>query len=266
MQRLIATWNVNSIRAHLQVVCDWLRERTPDVVLLQELKCTGDEFPRLEVEAMGYHLAIVGQRGFNGVAILSRGPIEVLYEALPGDPDDRQARYVEGRTLGLRVASIYAPNGNPVGSDRFAYKLAWLERLREHAARLLEGDEYVVLGGDYNVIPEEIDVHDPEAWADDALFRPESRAAFRAILHLGWYDAFRARHEGERAYTFYDYQGRAFQLGHGIRIDHLLCSPLAIDRLEDAWLDLEPRGRRHTSDHAPLLARIDVPEGWPWEP
>jgi len=266
VRRVVASWNVNSVKAHLEVVRDWLARVRPDVLLLQELKCPEEAFPHEAFAELGYHAAVRGQRGFNGVAILAVEPVEVLYRDLPGDATDRQARYIEGRTCGLRVASVYAPNGNPPESDRFAYKLAWLARMRAHATALLEGDEPLVLGGDWNVIPEEVDCHDPEAWAEDALFRPESRAAFRALLHLGLYDAFRVRHPEDRAYTFWDYQGRAFQLDHGIRIDHLLLGPLAVDRLEEAWIDREPRGRRNTSDHTPVLARLDVPGRWEWEP
>ncbi len=266
MQRVVASWNVNSIKAHLEVVRRWLAAVRPDVVLLQEIKCTEEAFPHEPLRELGYHAAVRGQPGFHGVAILSVEPIQVLASTLPGDSEDSQARYIEGRTCGLRLASVYAPNGNPVGSDRFAYKLRWLERMRRHAAELLMADELLVLGGDWNVIPEELDCHDPEAWAEDALFRPESRAAFRALLHLGLYDAFRTCHPQARAYTFWDYQGRAFQLDHGIRIDHLLCGPLAIDRLVEVWIDREPRGWRHTSDHTPILARFEVPADWAWEP
>ncbi len=255
MSITVATWNVNSIKARLAPLLEWLRAARPDIVLLQELKCTTEAFPRAQVEDLGYHALVCGQKGWNGVAILSRFAIDPIVDRLPGDEQDAQARYVEGFTGGLRVAALYAPNGNPVGSDKFAYKLRWLERLRRHAAELLEGDDAVVLGGDYNVIPEPIDCYDPEAWRDDALFHPESRRAFRALVYLGLYDAFRALHPDEpKAYTFWDYQGRAFQLDHGIRIDHLLLSPQALDRLERVAIDRAPRARAHASDHTPLVA------------
>jgi exodeoxyribonuclease-3 len=253
----IASFNVNSINARLPNLLAWLQAAEPDIVCLQEIKCTEEAFPREPIEELGYNLAILGQKTYNGVAILSRFPIEDPLRGLPGDPEDGQARYLEAFTGGLRVASIYAPNGNPVGTEKFAYKLAWLERLRAHGEALLELDEPVVLAGDFNVIPEPIDCHDPAAWAEDALFRPESRRAFRALLHQGWTDAYRALHPDERGvYTFWDYQGGAFQLDHGIRIDHILLSPPAADRLEEARIDKEPRGRPKASDHTPILCRL----------
>ncbi|MCX7629745.1 MAG: exodeoxyribonuclease III [Geminicoccaceae bacterium] len=253
----VATFNVNSIKARLPNLLDWLAAARPDVVCLQELKCTEEAFPREPIEDLGYNIAVFGQRGWNGVAILSRSRIEDVLRGLPGDPEDEQARYIEAFTAGIRVASVYVPNGNPVGSEKFAYKLAWLDRLRGRARELAEFEEAVVLAGDFNVIPEPIDCHDPAAWAEDALFRPESRRALRAILHEGWIDAYRALHPEERnAYTFWDYQGGAFQLDHGIRIDHLLLSPEAADRLEEARIDKEPRRRPKASDHTPVIVRL----------
>jgi exodeoxyribonuclease III len=257
MPTTIATWNVNSVNARLPNVLEWLRAAQPDVVLLQETKCLDAAFPREAIEDLAYNVATHGQKSYNGVAILSRRPIEDVVPGLPGDPADEQARYLEATVGGLRVASIYLPNGNPVGTDRFAYKLAWMERLRARAEALLELDEPMVLGGDYNVIPEPIDCHDPEAWADDALFQPESRRAFRALLHLGLTDAFRALHpDAARAYSFWDYQKGAFQLDHGIRIDHLLLSPLAADRLAGCTIDKEPRRRPKASDHTPVVVEL----------
>ncbi len=253
----IATFNVNSINARLPNLLAWLEAVRPEIACLQEIKCLDAAFPREPLEDLGYNVAVFGQKSYNGVAILARFRLEEVSRGLPGDPADDQARYLEAVAGGIRVASIYAPNGNPVGSDKFAYKLAWLERLRTHAATLLELDEPVVLAGDFNVIPEPIDCHDPAAWAEDALFRPESRRAFRALLHQGWTDAFRALHPDERgAYTFWDYQGGAFQLDHGIRIDHLLLSPHAADRLQRAWIDKEPRRRPKASDHTPVLCTL----------
>jgi exodeoxyribonuclease III len=257
MPTTIATWNVNSVNARLPNVLEWLRAAQPDVVLLQETKCLDAAFPREAIEDLAYNVATHGQKSYNGVAILSRRPIEDVVPGLPGDPADEQARYLEATVGGLRVASIYLPNGNPVGTDRFAYKLAWMERLRARAEALLELDEPMVLGGDYNVIPEPIDCHDPKAWADDALFQPESRRAFRALLHLGLTDAFRALHpDAARAYSFWDYQKGAFQLDHGIRIDHLLLSPLAADRLASCTIDKEPRRKPKASDHTPVVVEL----------
>ena len=254
----IATWNVNSVNARLPNVLDWLRAAKPDIVLLQEIKCQDAAFPAEAVGDLGYNVATHGQKSYNGVAVLSLRPIEDVVRGLPGDPDDDQARYLEATVAGLRVASIYLPNGNPVGTDKFTYKLAWMQRLRAHAKSLLEReDETVVLGGDYNVIPEPIDCHDPKAWQDDALFQPESRRAFRALLHLGLTEAFRALHPDLRgAYTFWDYQRGAFQLDHGIRIDHLLLSPLAADRLVDCVIDKEPRRQPKASDHTPVVVEL----------
>ena len=254
----IATWNVNSVNARLPNVVEWLESARPDIVLLQEIKCQDAAFPTEAVGDLGYNVATHGQKSYNGVAVLSLRPIEDVVRGLPGDPDDDQARYLEATVAGLRVASIYLPNGNPVGTDKFTYKLAWMQRLRAHAKSLLEReDETVVLGGDYNVIPEPIDCHDPKAWQDDALFQPESRRAFRALLHLGLTEAFRALHPGQRgAYTFWDYQRGAFQLDHGIRIDHLLLSPLAADRLVDCVIDKEPRRQPKASDHTPVVVEL----------
>ncbi|MEK0085540.1 exodeoxyribonuclease III [Benzoatithermus flavus] len=254
----IATWNVNSINARLSNVLEWLGAAKPDVVLLQEIKCQDAAFPREAIEDLGYQVATYGQKSYNGVAILSRWPILDVVRGLPGEPGDEQARYLEATVDGMRVASIYLPNGNPVGTEKFAYKLAWMERLRARAADLLESGAPLVLGGDYNVIPEPIDCHDPKAWEGDALFRPESRRAFRALLHLGLVDAFRALHpHEEHAYSFWDYQKGAFQLDHGIRIDHLLLSPAAADRLVACAIDKEPRRRPKASDHTPVVATLE---------
>ncbi|HLS69171.1 MAG TPA: exodeoxyribonuclease III [Kiloniellales bacterium] len=253
----IASWNVNSIKVRLPNLLRWLSEFLPDIVMLQETKCLEEAFPRMELEAAGYHCTVVGQKAYNGVALLSRQPLEDVETFLPGDDQDTQARYVEASTSGLRVASIYLPNGNPVPGEKFDYKLAWMERMEARARELLESEQTVVLGGDWNVIPEPVDCHDPEAWEGDALFRPESRAAFRRILYLGYTDAFRALHpEATHAYTFWDYQAGAWQRDNGIRIDHLLLSPQAADRLEEAGIDREPRGRERASDHTPVWCRL----------
>jgi exodeoxyribonuclease-3 len=263
----LATWNVNSIKAHIVNVTGWLKSAKPDVVLLQEIKTTDDGFPRLEIEDLGYNVATVGQKTYNGVAILSKHPQTVELTALPGDPADDQARYIEGlvevpradrkRTI-LRVASIYLPNGNPAGTDKFAYKLAWMERLRAHAAALLKLEEVLVLGGDYNVAPTDEDVYDPEGWRDDALCRPESRRAFRALTNLGFTDALRVLHSQPHLYTFWDYQGGRWQRDEGLRIDHLLLSPQAADRLADSGVDRDPRGKDKPSDHTPVWCELDL--------
>jgi exodeoxyribonuclease-3 len=258
MPLTVASFNVNSINARLDNLLAWLRRATPDIVALQELKAVEEQVPLMQLRALGYEAAVLGQKSYNGVALLAKRPIEDVRRGLPGDDADPQARYLEATIAGIRVAAIYLPNGNPPDTDKFAYKLAWLERLRRHAAMLLEGDLPVVLAGDFNVIPEPIDCHDPKAWEGDALFRPESRRAFRALVHLGFYDAFRALHPNERnAYTFWDYQGGAFQTDAGIRIDHLLLSAPALDRLSRVWIDKEPRGRPKASDHTPILAELE---------
>ncbi len=252
----IATWNVNSIKARLPNVLDWLKSAEPDVVLLQEIKTVDDGFPRLEIEALGYECAVHGQKSYNGVAILSKRGLEEVSARLPGDDGDEQARYLEATVAGMRVATIYLPNGNPADSEKYPYKLAWMARLRERAAALLAGEMPVVLGGDYNVIPTDEDVHDAAAWAGDALIKPQTRAAFREILWLGYTDAFRAKDPTPHKYSFWDYQGGAWQKDHGIRIDHLLLSPQAADRLEAAGIDTGPRGKQKASDHTPVWCTL----------
>ena len=256
----IATWNVNSVKARLPNVLDWLKQETPDIALLQEIKCVAENFPAMEFEDMGYNVAVSGQKSYNGVAILSKSPLEVAEERLPGDEADEQARYLEVTTETaaghLRVATIYLPNGNPANTDKFDYKLAWMERLIDHARGLLALEEPVVLGGDYNVIPQAEDCYDPEGWEGDALFRPESRGAFRRLLALGYTEAFRTLNSQPGAYTFWDYQGGAWQKGFGIRIDHLLLSPQAADLLVDCRIDERPRGKPKASDHTPIWCRL----------
>ncbi|WP_046023115.1 exodeoxyribonuclease III [Magnetospira sp. QH-2] len=251
----IATWNVNSVKARLPHLLKWLEEASPDVVLLQEIKCVDEGFPTLEVGGLGYQIATSGQKTYNGVAILSKTPIEVLQTALPGDADDPQARYLEARTAGIRVASIYLPNGNG-GDEKYAYKLAWMERLCAHARGLLATEEAVILGGDYNVAPEDEDCHDPQGWADDALCRPASRAAFRKLLWLGYTDAYKTLNPEPGRYSWWDYRGGGWQKDLGVRIDHLLLSPQAADRLDAADIDRIPRGWEKPSDHTPVWCRI----------
>jgi len=260
----IATWNVNSVKARLPNVLEWLGHAAPDVVLLQETKCVAEAFPALEIEDAGYNIAVVGQKSYNGVAILSKYPLDDVVERLPGDEADEQARYVEAWVdagdAGLRVASIYLPNGNPVGSEKYPYKLAWMERLCAHAREMLATEDAFVLGGDYNVAPADGDVYDPANWADDALCRPETRARYRALLNLGLTEAFRALHRETGRYSFWDYQRRAFEADRGLRIDHLLLSPQAADRLTACDIDMVPRGKTKASDHTPVWCELgDTP-------
>jgi exodeoxyribonuclease-3 len=254
----IATWNVNSIKARLPNVLAWLEGFGPDVVLLQEIKTVAEGFPRLEIEALGYNTAVVGQKSYNGVAILSKSPLEDVVERLPGDEEDEQARYVEATTFGLRVASIYLPNGNPISTEKFPYKLAWMARLKARAQALMALEEPTVLGGDYNVIQTDDDVYDPLAFAGDALFQLETRQAFWSILNLGYTEAYRALHTEPHRYSFWDYQAGAWQKDNGLRIDHLLLSPQAADLLEDCDIDSKPRGKPKASDHTPVWCRLRV--------
>ena len=255
----IATWNVNSVRQRLDHLLGYLKRVEPDVLCLQEIKCTDDLFPRVEVEALGYHCAVHGQKGFNGVAILSRQPAEVT-RGLPGDEADLQARYIEALvpdgSRRLRVASIYLPNGNPVGSDKYPYKLGFMDRLIAHAGRLLVEEEPLVLAGDYNVIPEAQDVADPQNWTADALFLPDTRQRFRALLNLGLTEAMRATTDAAGVYSFWDYQAGAWQKNRGIRIDHLLLSAQAADRLTDCVIDRDLRGLEKPSDHVPVRVEL----------
>ncbi len=254
----IATWNVNSIKARMTHVLKWLGDAAPDVVLLQETKSTDDTFPGLEIGDLGYNWAIAGQKTYNGVAVLSKRPIDVIETALPGDPSDVQARYLEAYTGDVRVASIYLPNGNPVDGDKFAYKLAWMARLHEHVKSLLATEDPFVLGGDYNVAPDDGDVYAPERWRDDALCRPETRAAYRKIVHLGLTDSLRAISPETGRYTWWDYRGGSWDGDRGLRIDHLLLSPQAADRLENAGIDREPRGWEKASDHTPVWCELNA--------
>lgn len=255
----VATWNVNSIKARLPLVLSWLAEAKPDVAALQEIKTLGEAFPRDAVAELGYHVALVGQKTYNGVALLSRRPLEDVVEGLPGAEDDPQARYVEAWTGGLRVASIYLPNGNPVDSEKYPYKLSWIDRLIAHVRGRLALEEPVVLAGDYNVAPTDDDVYDPVGWRDDALCRPETRLRFRALVNLGLTDAFRALDRTPGRYSFWDYQAGRWNRDEGLRIDHLLLSPQAADRLEAAGIDRKPRAQPKASDHTPVWCRLRAP-------
>lgn len=256
----ISTWNVNSLKARLPVVLEYLRQASPDVMLFQETKCTDESFPGLEIEELGYNVARHGQKSYNGVAILSKRPIEDVRCGLPGGDGDDHARYIEAvihsDTGPVRVASIYAPNGNPADTPKFDYKLHWLQRLHAHAQNLLAYEESLVLGGDLNVILTDDDVYDPSAWEGDALFRPESIRALRAILNLGITDAYRACHADAHRYTFWDYQAGAWTRNNGIRIDYLMLSPQATDRLAGCQIDKHVRGWERPSDHVPVSVTL----------
>jgi exodeoxyribonuclease-3 len=258
----VASWNVNSIRQRLPHLLDWLKESAADVVCLQEIKCLDEAFPRLEIEALGYNVAVHGQKGFNGVAVLSKLPIDEVHPRLPGDDEDSHSRYLEvvvSTEEGVvRVASIYLPNGNPITTDKFSYKLAWMDRLIGHAKTLLALEEPVVLAGDYNVIPAPADAKNPSAWVNDALFQLETRSKFRELLHLGLTDAFRACEDRGGHFTFWDYQAGSWQKDDGIRIDHLLLSPQAAARLQRVAIDKHVRAREKPSDHVPIRCDLDV--------
>jgi exodeoxyribonuclease-3 len=250
---LIATFNINGTNARLPRLLEWLESARPDIACLQEIKTVSENFPVDVLKEAGYHCLVHGQKGFNGVAILSREPASEVQRGLPGDDADEQARYLEADVMGVRVASLYLPNGNPAPGPKYDYKLAWMERLRGHAAGLLGIGLPVVLAGDYNVIPNDDDIWDASAMADDALKLPQSRAAFRRLLWQGWTDAVRSVHPNGGVWSFWDYQGGAWLRDHGFRIDHLLLSPLAADRLVDAGVMKDVRGAEKASDHAPAF-------------
>lgn len=258
----IASFNINGIKARLPQLIDWLAGTKPDVALLQELKSADDAFPRAEIEELGYNIETHGQKGFNGVAILSKRPIEDVTRGLPGGEGDDQARWIEGTVSGeggaVRVCCLYAPNGNPAPGPKFDYKLAWMARLEARARALLEAEEIAVLAGDYNVIPEPRDAENPANWAEDALFLPASRAALRRILWLGFADAIRETTQADHVYTFWDYQRAAWERNDGIRIDHVLLTPQAADRLRAAGIDTDMRGREKPSDHVPVWVELDL--------
>ncbi|HWE46843.1 MAG TPA: exodeoxyribonuclease III [Caulobacteraceae bacterium] len=257
----IATWNVNSVNARLETVLGFFREAAPDVACLQEIKCIDEKFPREPFESLGYNVETHGQKTYNGVALLSKFPLSDLRRGLPGDDTDEQARYLEAVVEApkpVRVASIYLPNGNPVGTEKFDYKLRWMGRLRAHAVTLLGYEEPLVLAGDYNVIPEPEDCDNPASWMGDALFQPESRAAWRALMNLGFTDAHAAAGESAGTYTFWDYQAGAWQRNHGIRIDHAFLSPQAADRLASIETHRDMRAREKPSDHVPVVVELNL--------
>lgn len=257
----IATFNINGIKARIDALTFWLKESAPDVALLQEIKSVDEAFPREHFEDLGYVVETHGQKGFNGVAIMSKLPLEDVTCGLQGDESDEQARWIEATVMGdrtVRVCSLYLPNGNPVPGEKYDYKLAWMKRLKARAEALLAAEEPAVMCGDYNIIPQDEDAARPEAWREDALALPESRAAFRSILNLGFTEAFRACHAGPGHYSYWDYQRNAFDRNDGIRIDHHLLTPQAADLLEEAWIEGDVRGREKPSDHTPVWIELNA--------
>ena len=257
----IATFNINGIKARAEALPRWLDDAQPDIVLLQEIKSVDESFPRTLFEERGYNVETHGQKSFNGVAILSKLPLEDVSRGLPGDDADEQARWIEATVVGkqaLRVCGLYLPNGNPMPGPKYDYKLAWMERLLTRARDLLASEELALMAGDYNIIPQAEDAKRPDAWREDALFRPESRAAFRKILNLGFTEAFRARTQGAGHYSFWDYQAGAWNRNDGIRIDHFLLTPQAADLMRDCQIDSAVRGHEKPSDHVPVWVDLDL--------
>lgn len=256
----IATWNVNSIKARLPMVLDVLKDIDCDVVCLQEIKCETDAFPYLEIEELGYNCAVHGQKSYNGVALLSKFPIEDIIKGLPGNEDDEQARYVEALVLSdrpVRIGGLYLPNGNPAPGDKYDYKLSWMDRLTSHARHLFQSQETFLLCGDYNCIPNDSDCWDMSVWREDALARPETRRSFQKLLNLGLIEAFDAHDGRGHQYTFWDYQAGAWTKDHGIRIDHHLLSPQAADRLQRVEIFKTARSLEKPSDHVPVIVELE---------
>jgi exodeoxyribonuclease-3 len=256
----IATWNVNSIRQRIENLTAWLADRAPDIVCLQETKTVDDAFPRAPIEALGYNIAVHGQKTFNGVAILSKFKFDEVTPRLPGDDADDHARFIEATIStaqgALRVASIYLPNGNPPDTDKYTYKINWMDRLSKYAHERLQLEEPLILAGDYNVIPATRDARNPDVWVNDALFLPKTRDNFQSLINLGLTDALRAVNDEAGVYTFWDYQAGAWQKNNGIRIDHLLLSPQAADRLVTAGVDKHVRAWEKPSDHVPVYVEL----------
>ncbi|RYH03244.1 exodeoxyribonuclease III [Salipiger sp. IMCC34102] len=251
----IATFNINGVKARIDGLLHWLKDSAPDVALLQEIKSVDDGFPRDVIEDLGYTVETHGQKGFNGVAILSKLPLEDVTRGLPGDDSDEQARWIEATVIGetaVRVCGLYLPNGNPAPGPKHEYKLAWMDRLRARAADLLTEEMPALMAGDYNIIPQAEDAARPDAWREDALFRLDSRMAWRKVVNLGFTEAFRARTRGPGHYSFWDYQAGAFDRNDGIRIDHVLLTPQGADLLTDAWIEKDVRAREKPSDHVPV--------------
>ncbi len=257
----IASFNINGIKARAERLLEWLPESGVDVALLQEIKSIDANFPRAPFEDLGFNVETFGQKSFNGVAILSKLPLEDVTRGLPGDDSDEQARWIEATVIGtraLRLCNLYLPNGNPAPGPKYDYKLAWMERLRNRARDLLTAEEPALMAGDWNVIPQPEDAHNPDKWREDALFLPETRAAFRRILNLGFTDAFRAIDQAPLNYTFWDFQRGAWNRNDGIRIDHFLLTPQAADLLRDCRIDRHMRGRERPSDHVPIWVELEI--------
>ena len=251
----IATFNINGVKARIEELTTWLQDSAPDVALLQEIKSVDDGFPRQIIEDLGYNVETHGQKGFNGVAILSKLPLEDVTRGLPGDDEDEQARWIEATVVGdvaVRLCGLYLPNGNPAPGPKFDYKLAWMDRLHARAKDLLTQEMPALMAGDYNIIPQAEDAARPDAWREDALFRPDSRAAFRRIVNLGFTEGFRARTSGPGHYSFWDYQAGAWNKNDGIRIDHILMTPQCADLMRDCYVEKDLRGREKPSDHVPV--------------
>lgn len=257
----IATFNINGVKARIDTLTAWLQDSAPDVAVLQEIKSVDEGFPRQAIEDLGYNVETHGQKGFNGVAILSKLPLEDVTRGLPGDDTDEQARYIEATVVGdqaVRICGLYLPNGNPAPGPKYDYKLAWMERLYARAQDLMQHEEPALMCGDYNIIPQPEDAANPKVWTDDALFRPQSRAAFRKIVNLGFTEAFRARHTGPNHYSFWDYQAGAWNRNDGIRIDHFLLTPQCADLLNDCWIESAVRGGDKPSDHVPVWVDLAI--------
>eukprot|EP00903_Cladosiphon_okamuranus_P020501 g18820.t1 len=258
----IATFNINGIKARHAALTDWLDEANPDVVLLQEIKSVDENFPRELFEDRGYNVETHGQKSFNGVAILSKLPLEDVTRGLPGDETDEQARWIEATVVGnhtaVRICGLYLPNGNPAPGPKYDYKLAWMERLRHRAKELMDMEEPALMAGDYNIIPQAEDAAKPDSWREDALFRLDSRDAYRRVLNLGFTEAFRSRHPEPEQYSFWDYQAGAWQRNNGIRIDHILMTPQCADLMVDVGIEKELRGREKPSDHVPVWVELDA--------
>jgi exodeoxyribonuclease-3 len=258
----IATWNVNSINQRTENLVEWIKSRTPDILCLQEIKCLTEGFPRETFEGLGYNIALQGQKSFNGVAILSKFPLEDIVLGLPGDPDDQQARFIAATVStasgAIRVACLYLPNGNPPNTEKYDYKIKWMERLLRYCREQLAREEPLILGGDFNVIPAPADARNPAAWTGDALFLPKTREIFQALAYLGLSDAVRAVSEDDGVYTFWDYQAGAWQKNNGIRIDHFLLSSQAADKLLAAGIDKHVRAWEKPSDHVPVWIDLDI--------
>lgn len=258
----IATFNVNSIKARLPNVLAWLDDARPDIVLLQELKCVDEAFPAMEIEERGYNIALHGQKTYNGVAILSKFPMDDVIRGLAGEDTDEQARYIEAVASipggAIRVASAYVPNGQEVGSDKFAYKMRFYERLRAHWAQQVQLNEIAVLGADFNCAPAPLDVYDHAALDGTVCYHPDERAKLRGLVNLGLYDAFRVIHPEKQQFSWWDYRGDGYGRGHGLRIDHLLLTPMAVDKLTECVIDETPRQQEKPSDHAPVICTLSL--------